>query len=112
MAAFLLDSFVFVQILVIAASLIWVARKTQSLALRRTLPIIAVLLLVIILIFLRQFQGDGDGLYAIGLIALSLIVLMPAAALALAAAAWFAGQKQIRHMHEQGTSNSNRAEAP
>jgi hypothetical protein len=108
MAAFLLDAFVFVEMLVIAASLVWASRTARSQALQALLPMIAVLLVIATLIALPRVKGDGDGLYVIGLIPFSLIILLPAAALAFAGAAWFSSRQKLRDLQRQGQLDDDR----
>ena len=98
MAAFVLDAFVFLEVVAISASLIWISRTTETQAFRAILPMVAVLLLVLTILWLPRIKGDGDGLYAIALIPFSFIVLLPAAAFSLAGAAWFWSRKKIQRL--------------
>ncbi len=107
MAIFLLDAFVFVEMLVIAGSLVWIARTAKSKAVQALLPMIAILLLIATLIALPRVKGDGDGLYAIGLIPFSLVVLLPVAALTFAAAAWFPVARRSETCNDKGRLTRN-----
>lgn len=99
MRAFLLDAFVFAEMAVIAASLVWIARSTEVRFIQALLPLIAFGLLLATPIFLSEIKGDGDGLYVIGLIPLALIILLPLATLAFAVGAWCSGRKKLRELH-------------
>lgn len=94
MAAFLLDAFVFLEVAVIAASLIWISRTAESQPVRAILPMVAALLLIITIASLFQIKGDGSGLYVIGLVPFSLIILFPVAAITFAGAAWYWSRKK------------------
>lgn len=98
MAAFLLDAFVFLEVLVIAASLVWVSRNSDSRNVRVILPFVAGLLVVATVPVLSAIKGDGSGLYALGLVPFSLIVLLPVAALSFAGATWYSGRKKIHRL--------------
>jgi len=106
--AFVLDAFVFLEVAVVAASLIWISRMAESQAVRAILPMVAALLLIITPISLGQVKGDGSGLYAIGLVPFSLIVLLPAAAITLAGAAWYWSHKKIQRLKRDANSIKER----
>lgn len=99
MAAFLLDAFVVLEVLIMAASLIWISRMAESSLARVALPLISSALVVLTILGLPKIKDDS-GLYFIRLLPLSLIILLPAATLAAAGAVWFWSRKKIQRLEE------------